>query len=70
MPAHLAATAMLSSSCPLRPACCSIDEARKARQAGADALLVKWELVQQHVGEEGQLAELLEQLRYATSGDD
>lgn len=53
-------------SCPGR----SIDDARKARQAGADSILIKWELVQQHAGDPGRLALLLEELRYATSGDD
>ncbi|KAI7841635.1 hypothetical protein COHA_004655 [Chlorella ohadii] len=48
----------------------SIEDARKARQAGADSILIKWELVQQHAGDPGRLALLLEELRYATSGDD
>lgn len=50
------------------PPCCSIEEARQARLAGADSLLVKWELVQQYAPD--RLGLLLEQLRDATSGDD
>jgi indole-3-glycerol phosphate synthase len=48
----------------------SIEDARKARQAGADSILIKWELVQQYAGDHSRLAQLLEELRYATSGDD
>ncbi|KAL4444701.1 hypothetical protein ABPG77_002518 [Micractinium sp. CCAP 211/92] len=46
----------------------SIEEARQARLAGADSLLIKWELVQQFAPD--QLDLLMEQLRDATSGDD
>ena len=46
---------------------CSVEEARQARLAGADSILVKWELVQQHCASPRQLAE---ELRDATSGDD
>lgn len=48
----------------------SMEDARKARQAGADSILIKWELVQQYAGDPGCLAQLLDELRYATSGDD
>lgn len=43
---------------------CSVGEARKARIAGADAILVKHELVRQHAD---SLPRLMEELRYATS---
>ena len=45
----------------------SVEEARAAKLSGADALLIKKELVQQWVGNE---AELVERLRDATCGDD
>jgi hypothetical protein len=51
----------------LLPAC-SVEEARKAREAGADCILVKWELVQQY--SPARLGMLVEQLRDATCGDD
>lgn len=49
------------------PAPCSVEEARRARLAGADALLIKAELVRQHVGDLGRLVEAL---RDATNLDD
>lgn len=55
--------------CVCFPAC-SVEEARQARLAGADSILVKWELVQQHCASPRQLAQLVEELRDATSGDD
>ena len=49
----------------------SVEEARQARLAGADCLLVRWELVRQHAGGGGGgLAALVEALRDTTSGDD
>ncbi|GAB4821519.1 hypothetical protein N2152v2_008565 [Parachlorella kessleri] len=45
----------------------SLDEARTAKQSGADALLIKAELVEEY---KGRIPQLLEQLRYVTSGDD
>lgn len=56
---------------PLQPPfsrCRSVEDARQARLAGADSLLIKWELVQQYAPDRLDL--LLEQLRDATSGDD
>ena len=47
---------------------CSVEEARRAREAGASCVLVKWELVRQYAPD--RLTLLLEQLRDATSGDD
>lgn len=45
----------------------SLDEARAAKMAGADSLLVKAELVEEY---KGRLPQLVEQLRYLTSLDD
>eukprot|EP00803_Ostreobium_quekettii_P003618 evm.model.scf_235.10 EVM.evm.TU.scf_235.10 scf_235:66282-69020(-) len=45
----------------------SLEEAVKGRAAGADALLIKEEMLARH---EGPVEELLEQLKYLTSGDD
>lgn len=45
----------------------SVDEARRARAAGANALLVRRELVAEHAGRE---RELVAALRQATDGDD
>ena len=45
-----------------------MEEARRARQAGADCLLVKWELVEQYAS--GRLPALLEELQDAVSLDD
>ena len=45
----------------------SVSEAKKARIAGADCLLIKHELVRQHVD---ALPQLVEALRDATSLDD
>lgn len=45
----------------------TVDEARRARMAGASSLLIKRELVEAYEGREGQL---LEELRLATDGDD
>ena len=47
----------------------SIEEAVKAHLAGADALLIKREMLAD-VEKEGNLEELLERLKYATCGDD
>ena len=63
-------TARLPARPPARPPACSVEEARQARLAGADSILVKWEHVQQHCGSPRQLALLVEELRDATSGDD
>lgn len=52
-------------SAPAR--CRSVEEARRARLAGADAILVKHELVRQHVDD---LPRLVEALRDATNMDD
>ena len=60
---------LIARPCDCPPAC-SVEEARQARLAGADSILVKWELVQQHCGSPLQLAHLVENLRDATSGDD
>ena len=48
--------------------CKSVEGARQARLAGADALLVKLDLVQ--ACPPGQEAALVQELRRATSGDD
>lgn len=53
---------------PCLPGACSVEEARRAREAGADCVLVKAELVHQFVPD--RLGWLVEQLREATSGDD
>jgi hypothetical protein len=45
----------------------SLDEARAAKQSGADSLLIKAELIEEY---KGRIPQLLEQLRYVTSGDD
>lgn len=47
----------------------SLDEARRAHAAGADALLIKRELLAA-AEDKGEVAQLLEQLKYATSGDE
>lgn len=47
---------------------CSIEEARRARLAGADSILVKAELVRQYAPD--RLGQLLEELRSATDLDD
>jgi hypothetical protein len=45
----------------------TVDEARAAREAGADALFIRRELVDAFAGREG---ELVHALRCATDGDD
>lgn len=45
----------------------TIEDARMARQSGADCLLIKKEMIQGH---EGQLDNLFDSLRYITSGDE
>lgn len=73
-------TAACSCSCKASPArletihafgpavSCSIEEARQARAAGADCVLVKWELVQLYAPD--RLGVLVEALQDATCGDD
>ena len=64
----LAANACLLCCHRRPPSHCSVEEARQARLAGADCLLIKWELVQQHCPD--RLGQLLEDLRDVTCGDD
>ena len=48
----------------------TVEEARQARLAGADAIFVKRELLQAHLEGGGQLGALVDELKYATGGDD
>lgn len=48
----------------------SVEEARKARLSGADAILVKKEMIDAAAQEGKDVRTLLDQLQYVTSGDD
>lgn len=48
----------------------SLEQARKARLSGADALLIKKELIDAAAAEGKDLRTLLDQVLYVTSGDD
>jgi len=48
----------------------SLDQARKARMSGADALLIKKEMIEEAQANGKDLRTLLDQVLYVTSGDD
>jgi indole-3-glycerol phosphate synthase len=50
--------------------CRSTDDARKARLSGADAVLVKKELLDKAQEQNVPIEALLERVRYLTGGDD
>jgi hypothetical protein len=47
----------------------SVEEAVRAQAAGSDALLIKREMLA-HAEREGAVVKLMQELRYAMSGDD
>lgn len=47
-----------------------IEQARKARMSGADALLIKQEMIEAAAAEGKDLRTLLDQVMYVTCGDD
>jgi hypothetical protein len=48
----------------------SLEQARKARLSGADAILVKKEMIEAAAAEGKDLRTLLDQVSYVTGGDD